>query len=235
MSGTRDDLMLSERQNNHLKIDGYIMILFCGDPHGEFDHIIQRVQQAKPAAVIMLGDQCMSQPFEQTFAAILGSTDIWFIHGNHDTDTVHYYDHLFTYHDRNLHGRVIEIDGLKIAGLGGIFRNQVWYPPEEPQHITKNDFMARCGKGNLWRGGLPRKHRSSIFPEDIQSFDGLKADILVTHEAPSAHPHGFQAIDKLAKSLEAKFIIHGHHHDPFNYGSQNYMNIGLRDLFELTC
>ncbi|MFQ2019395.1 metallophosphoesterase [Aeromonas veronii] len=120
-------------------------------------------------------------------------------------------------------------------GLGGIFRNQVWYPPEEPQHITKNDFMARCGKGNLWRGGLPRKHRSSIFPEDIQSFDGLKADILVTHEAPSAHPHGFQAIDKLAKSLEAKFIIHGHHHDPFNYGSQNYMNIGLRDLFELTC
>ena len=62
------------------------MILFCGDPHGEFDHIIQRVQQMKPAAVIMLGDLCLSQPFEQTFASILELADIWFIHGNHDTE-----------------------------------------------------------------------------------------------------------------------------------------------------
>ena len=209
------------------------MILFCGDPHGRFDHIIQRVQQAKPTAVIMLGDLCLSQPFEQTFASILELADIWFIHGNHDTDEVQYHDHLFASPERNLHGQVIEIDGFKIAGLGGIFRSQVWYPPEPPRYTTKQDFIAHCGKGNLWRGGLPRKHRSSIFPEDIQCFDGLKADILVTHEAPIAHPHGFQAINELAQSLEAKTIIHGHHHDPFSYGSQNYMNIGLRDLFEL--
>lgn len=233
MSSTRDYLVLSERQSDHLNIDGYRMILFCGDPHGEFDHIIQRVQQAKPAAVIMLGDLCMSQPFEQTFAAILESTDIWFIHGNHDTDTVHYYDHLFTFHNRNLHGRVVEIDGLKIAGLGGIFRNQVWYPPEEPQHITKNDFMARCGKGNLWREGLPRKHRSTIFPEDMLCFTGLTADILVSHEAPISHPHGFKAIDELAESLNARTIIHGHHHDPFKYGETNVINLGLRELLEI--
>ena len=209
------------------------MILFCGDPHGEFGHIIQRVQQMKPAAVIMLGDLCLSQPFEQTFASILKLTDIWFIHGNHDTDEVRYHDHLFACSERNLHGRVVEIDGLKIAGLGGIFRSQVWYPPESPNYAMKQDFIAHCGKGNLWRSGLPRKHRSSIFPEDIQCFDGLQADILVTHEAPIAHPHGFQAIDDLAQSLGATTIIHGHHHDPFIYGSQNYMNIGLRDLFEL--
>ena len=211
------------------------MILFCGDPHGEFDHIIQRVQQMKPAAVIMLGDLCLSQPFEQTFASILGLTDIWFIHGNHDTDEVRYHDHLFACPERNLHGRVVEIDGFKIAGLGGIFRSQVWYPPEPPRYTTKQDFIAHCGKGNLWRGGLPRKHRSSIFPEDIQSFDSLKADILVSHEAPSAHhPHGFQAINELAQSIEVTTIIHGHHHDPFSYGSKKQMNIGLRDLFELT-
>lgn len=209
------------------------MILFCGDPHGEFDHIIQRVQQAKPAAVIMLGDLCLSQPFEQTFASILELTDIWFIHGNHDTDEVRYHDHLFACSERNLHGRVVEIDGFKIAGLGGIFRSQVWYPPEPPRYATQQDFIAHCGKGNLWRGGLPRKHRSSIFPEDIQCFDSLQADILVTHEAPIAHPHGFEAIDDLAQSLGATTIIHGHHHDPFSYGSQNYMNIGLRDLFEM--
>ncbi len=206
------------------------MILFCGDPHGEFDHIIQRVQQMKPAAVIMLGDLCLSQPFEQTFASILGLTDIWFIHGNHDTDEVRYHDHLFACPERNLHGRVVEIDGFKIAGLGGIFRSQVWYPPEPPRYTTKQNFIAKCGKGNLWQGGLPRKHRSSIFPEDIQSFDGLKADILVSHEAPSAHPHGFQTIDELAQSLGATTIIHGHHHDPFHYGTPSRINVGLRSF-----
>ena len=123
------------------------MILFCGDPHGEFDHIIQRVQQMKPAAVIMLGDLCLSQPFEQTFASILGLTDIWFIHGNHDTDEVRYHDHLFACPERNLHGRVVEIDGFKIAGLGGIFRSQVWYPPEPPRYTTKQNFIAKCEIG----------------------------------------------------------------------------------------
>ena len=184
----------------------------------------------KPAAVIMLGDLCLSQPFEQTFASILGLTDIWFIHGNHDTDEVRYHDHLFACPERNLHGRVVEIDGFKIAGLGGIFRSQVWYPPEPPRYTTKQNFIAKCGKGNLWQGGLPRKHRSSIFPEDIQSFDGLKADILVSHEAPSAHPHGFQTIDELAQSLGATTIIHGHHHDPFHYGTPSRINVGLRSF-----
>ncbi|MEZ7862896.1 MAG: metallophosphoesterase [Aeromonadaceae bacterium] len=215
---------------NQLCISGNSMILFCGDPHGEFDHIIQRVQQTKPAAVIMLGDLCLSQPFEQTFASILELTDIWFIHGNHDTDEVRYHDHLFACPERNLHGRVIEIDGFKIAGLGGIFRSQVWYPPGSPRYTTKQDFIAHCGKGNLWRGGLPRKHRSSIFPEDIQCFDGLKADILVTHEAPISHPHGFQAIDNLALSLGATTIIHGHHHKPFDYHDRSKINIGIHDI-----
>ncbi len=208
-------------------------ILFCGDPHGEFEHITQRVQQTKPAAVIILGDLCLKQPFEQTFAAILELTDVWFIHGNHDTDKEQYHDHLFACPERNLHGRVVEIDGLKIAGLGGIFRSQVWYPPEPPRYITRQDFIAHCGKGNLWRGGLPRKHRSSIFPEDIRCFDSLKADILVTHEAPIDHPHGFQTIDDLAQSLGTTTIIHGHHHDPFSYNDNSAFNIGSHGLMEL--
>lgn len=209
------------------------MILFCGDPHGEFEHIIQHVQQSNPAAVIILGDLCLSQSFEQTFAPILERTDVWFIHGNHDTDEVRYHDHLFACHERNLHGRVAEIDGFKIAGLGGIFRNQVWYPPKPPRYTTRKDFIAHCGKGNLWRGGLPRKHRSSIFPEDIQCFEGLKVDILVTHEAPIAHPHGFLAIDELAQSLGATTIIHGHHHEPYNYEKNTTFNIGIHGLMEL--
>ena len=210
------------------------MIYFFGDVHGHFDHVLDIVARDRPTAIVLLGDLQAQRPLEAELEFILEMTEVWFIHGNHDTDEVRYHDHLFACSERNLHGRVVEIDGFKIAGLGGIFRSQVWYPPEPPRYTTKQDFIAHCGKGNLWRGGLPRKHRSSIFPEDIQSFDSLKADILVSHEAPSAHPHGFQAINDLAQSLGATTIIHGHHHDPFSYGSQNHMNIGLQELFELT-
>jgi hypothetical protein len=121
----------------------------------------------------------------------------------------------------------------RLRVLAGIFRSQPWYPPIFPRSITRQGLIAHCGKGNLWRGGLPRKHRSSIFPEDIQCFDSLKADILVTHEAPIDHPHGFQAIDYLAQSLVATTIIHGHHHDPFSYDDNSVFNIGIYGLMEL--
>lgn len=65
-------------------------------------------------------------------------------------------------------------------------------------------YLARCGKGNLWRGGLPLTHRSTIFPDDYERLLKQRADILVTHEAPSAHPHGFAAIDLLPAAWVCK-------------------------------
>ena len=41
--------------------------------------------------------------------------------------------------------------------------------------------------------------------------------MLVTHEAPSAHPHGFAALDELARSLKVLTTFHGHHHDCLDY------------------
>lgn len=209
--------------------------LFCGDPHGQFEHIFERVRQTRPTAVVLLGDLDLAQPFEIAFAPILDLTELWFIYGNHDTDHEYCYDHLFhsALSDRNLHGKVMNIGGLRIAGLGGVFRGQIWYPPAEPRYQTKADFIARCGKGNRWRGGLPLKHRSSIFPEDLDQFKGQKADILVCHEAPAAHPHGFAAIDELADSLGVKQIIHGHHHEPFIYSDPQYVNVGFRGFYEM--
>ncbi len=211
-------------------------LLFCGDPHGQFEHIFERVRHMRPKAVILLGDLDLPQPFETVFAPILGLTEVWFIHGNHDTDHAYCYDHLFhsALSDRNLHGKIMNIGGVRIAGLGGVFRGQIWYPPETPRYQTKADFIARCGKGNRWRGGLPLKHRSSIFPDDLELFKGQKADILVCHEAPSAHPHGFAAIDDLADSLGVKQIIHGHHHEPFIYADPRYMNVGFRGFYEMS-
>jgi len=132
-------------------------VLFCGDPHGMFEHILQRVQQLQPKAVVLLGDLDLPQSFETVFAPILDLTELWFIHGNHDTDNERCYDHLFhsSLSHRNLHGKIMNIGGLRIAGLGGVFRGQIWYPPEAPRYQTKADFIARCGKGNRWRSGLP--------------------------------------------------------------------------------
>ena len=65
--------------------------------------------------------------------------------------------------------------------------------------------------------GNALKHKSTIFHEDWLTLYGQEADILVTHEAPSCHHHGFKAIDVLAKGMKAKFTFHGHHHDRLNY------------------
>ena len=37
---------------------------------------------------------------------------------------------------RNLHNRVVEIQGQRIAGLGGVFRGQIWMPPNKPMYLT---------------------------------------------------------------------------------------------------
>ena len=166
-----------------------------------------------------MGDLQAQRPLEIELASILDKTAVWYIHGNHDTDSDSDYDNLFgsALAERNLHGRVVEIDGLRIAGLGGVFRGQVWAPPGAWQYERPQDFAARSGKGNRWRGGLPRKHRSSIFPSDYFNLVRQQADILVTHEAPSSHPHGFDAIDELARSLGVSKVFHGHHHDRLDY------------------
>ena len=39
--------------------------------------------------------------------------------------------------------------------------------------------------------------------------------MLITHEAPSCHRHGFAAIDRLADVAAARLIVHGHHHESY--------------------
>lgn len=217
------------------------MILFLGDPHGRFDHVIEAVMACHPEAIVLLGDIQARRPLDIELAPILGMTDVWFIHGNHDTDSDLYYDNLFgsALADKCLHGRVAEVAGVRIAGLGGVFRGQVWIPPEPWNYLMPKDFAAHCGAGNLWRGGVPRKHRSTIFPSDLSVLFSEKAEILVTHEAPSAHPHGFSVIDELANSLEVSKTFHGHHHDRRDYSGHalrlgfDAYGVGLRGITDI--
>lgn len=202
-------------------------IFFCGDTHRSFGHIIDLVAEHRPAAIVLLGDLQAQRPLHEELASIRGLTEIWWIHGNHDTDSDADYDNLFGSQlaDRNLHGRVAEIAGLRVAGLGGIFRSQIWLPgsatrTEQRRFESPDDFIVQCGKGNRWRGGLPRKHRSTIFPSEYEALATQQADILVTHEAPSCHPNGFAAIDALACALGVQKSYHGHHHDRIDYSGE---------------
>lgn len=196
------------------------MILFLGDTHGNFRHLAQVVEANRPEAIVFLGDVGAARPLEIELAPILGQCEILFIHGNHDNDTEAVYLNLVESRlsAGNLHGRVITLkSGLRIAGLGGVFRGKVWMPPAPPLFESMAAYARQTPRQDRWRGGVPLKHHTTIFYEDYLKLACEKADILVTHEACSAHPNGFEAIDELARALCVQKAFHGHHHDTLDY------------------
>ena len=195
------------------------LTFFCGDPHGSFDHILRAAKEYRPKAMVILGDLQPPAPLHEVLADILPFVDVWWIPGNHDTDNDLFYDRLWRSElaGHNLHGRVAVVNGLRIAGLGGVFRGQIWMPPQAPNYNSAGAFIRRIGRGNMWRGGLPRRHRSSIFPSTYENLCAYHADVLVTHEAPGCHRKGFLAIDRLAKTLQVKYLFHGHQHEDRRY------------------
>ena len=74
-------------------------------------------------------------------------------------------------------------------------------------------------------------HWGTIYPETVDLLADLTADVLVTHEAPSYHPNGFQLIDTLAQSMGAKVVVHGHHHDRIDssarWAQQGFKSFGV--------
>lgn len=209
-------------------------ILFFGDPHGAFAPVVDAVRRCKPEAIVLLGDLQSRRPLHVELASILDRTEVWFIHGNHDTDTDEDFDHLFRSElaERNLHGRVETIAGYRVAGLGGVFRQKIW-DPAQPSALapfrSRDDLLSHVRRGRAtphdgWRGSYARKHHSSIFPDEIDLLSLQSADILVTHEAPSAHPRGFQVLDDLAIALGVTLLVHGHHHKTIDYVRDGLMD-----------
>ena len=66
-------------------------VFLCGDPHGEFDHILSAIDQWHPDAVLILGDLTPSHSLDEIFKGVKG-TKIYWIPGNHDTDSDLIYD-----------------------------------------------------------------------------------------------------------------------------------------------
>jgi predicted phosphodiesterase len=213
-------------------------IFVAGDCHGRFDHVVEAAQAYLPAAVILLGDMEAQAPLDQVLSPILGLTAVHWIVGNHDTDSEQSYDYIYgsALAAHSLDSRVVEIAGLRIAGLGGVFREKVWAPPAAPLFQSAEDFVRRCGRGNRWRDGLPLKHRSTIFPSDYRRLLKQRADVLVTHEAPGCHRNGFPALDQVAHALRVRVALHGHHHETYQAqiaGGVRVIGVGLREIVDL--
>lgn len=110
------------------------MIWLLGDVHGNFDHVLETVERTgeQLAVLVFLGDLECQRPFSECVAEIeAAGIQCWAIPGNHDTDSIDNYLNLWgddLFQERNLHGRVVEIAGLRVSGLGGIFRGQISEP-----------------------------------------------------------------------------------------------------------
>lgn len=218
------------------------MIIFAGDPHGCFDHIESYFEEHcslnhEDLHLIILGDLALNN--EQKLISLAKKCNLWFIHGNHDGITSDSFKTIWglEWQKYNLHGKITTIDGVKIAGLGGIFRGKIWMPPNRPLFLDPIHFCQYLSQDELYKGGLPLRHRSSIFPSDIEDLSQFQADILVCHEAPLPHPSGFQVINDLAQDLGVRHIFHGHHHENFLYDNTNQAikitNVGWRSLADL--
>lgn len=202
------------------------MIWFLGDVHGQFDHVLRMVKTHRPAAVIFLGDLECGLPLDIILRPILDLTEIWFIHGNHDSDRSSFWHNLHgnSLSKHSLHGKVVEVAGYRVAGLGGTFEAIAWLPGTTDNGVQNyQDFLVSLERRPQHEDIIKTKRLhalSAIFPDDYFSLAMESADILVCHEAPSCHRYGYKEIDELALAMGVKMVVHGHHHDNMDYRSE---------------
>jgi len=203
-------------------------IVFIGDIHQQWQLVERGLEtlDVLPRAAVLLGDLQCDRPLDELAAPLLDrGIAVHWIFGNHDNDGGPEMWANLVEPERNprtapgaLHGKVADIAGVRIAGLGGTFRPRIWEPPEPPRLHRREQLPADLANlGPNWR----QEHidalahslgATAIWPEDYDDLAGQRADILVTHEAPRSHPSGNAALDALARAMGAGLIVHGHHH-----------------------
>lgn len=210
-------------------------ILFYGDPHGSWEGLYKALDKRTVADVIVMGDMDLTEPLTVVRDRIADfGAKLWWIPGNHDADRQDWFSNSFdSYDEGNLSRRAQSLSsGHVVAGLGGIFRGSVWWPKEdagvEPKFKTRQELSASLPVQKRWRSLVPMKHHATIFPEDVEALAGMRADILVTHEAPLPHQHGFQALNSLAANLGVKLVVHGHHHKFYVQQADGFTVVGTR-------
>lgn len=207
-------------------------LLFAGDTHGELKHL-ERLQSDLP--IIHLGD---AAPLHGMLKDVLSpglASRFWFIPGNHDYDREQYMLELLHggLEEKSLHATVKRINGVRVAGLGGVFMQRVWHPElGPPVHETRQHYLEQLPKKDRQR--MPMSVAGAIWFEDYERLFDQKADVLVTHEAPGCHKNGFKELDELAEAMGCALIVHGHHHQYYqttvNNGRTHVLGVGLRGI-----
>lgn len=197
-------------------------LIFYGDPHGVWEPLLAACADAPPDGVVLLGDCDLRVPLREQIAPMFAAAiRVLWIPGNHDTDSPDAYDRLWGEHPcGNLHASAVEVGGVAVAGLGGVFKGRIWYPKSDaaapPLHHSRADHLKRLARTTHWRGGLPLRLRDAIYPEDVDALASVRADVLVAHEAPSCHHNGFVGVDSAAHACAARLVVHGHHHHAYD-------------------
>lgn len=239
--GKRADLPDLVSMDLAARLDG---ILFYGDPHGQWEPLLDALDTSV-RSIIILGDLAEAKHHPHQVDEVrrvlkeLSARGIdWHtISGNHDSDTAEICDLVYRdLGDRLLDGRVVHVGkpNIAIAGLGGVVSGRIWDGVNKAAADSPEALLAITPRQEHHRGGLPFKKRRTIFPSTVRELSGQKADVLISHEAPSCHPHGFAFINELAEAMGARLIVHGHHHAAYEDQLENGVlvrGLGLAEVW----
>lgn len=128
-------------------------ILFCGDPHSKFRQMVAAAHDTSAQSVILLGDMEPERPLELEMAPLdRAGVEWYFIAGNHDADSQAVASRVWNQHTdpHNVHGRVVTLrSGVRLAGLAGVFRGDVWYPKVGGKNGGRSSHYSREDLGTI--------------------------------------------------------------------------------------
>lgn len=183
------DYELILKDNGVMKFNKSITLLIISDTHGDIK--LQKAMQDKLAGIrnydacFMLGD--ISDNDCKMIKEVIPQEKIYGLLGNHDR-----FSFLEEHNIKNINGKVININGVRIAGIQGTFK----YKPEYFPSYT---------------------HEESI--EFLKSVP--EADILLSHDKPFTFEtgdlvhDGLKGITEYLYSNRVPINIHGHLHTSY--------------------
>ncbi|MBQ1838010.1 MAG: metallophosphoesterase family protein [Ruminococcus sp.] len=131
------------------------------------------------------------------FLVTLAHCPLVYVHGNHDDGNRREPEGCIC-----ADGRIVEVNGLRIMGLGGSYRYR------DGRYMYTEKQMARRARGLA----AQLRHKSGF-------------DILLTHapayglnDLPTLPHRGFECFNTLIEQYEPRYFIHGHVHR--NYGAR---------------
>lgn len=146
---------------------------------------------------------CGDLPYEYLeYIVTLTNKPLFYVPGNHDPKYNKNSKRAYAEGGNNIDLRVVQVNGLTIAGVGGSIR----YRPDGVNQYTQREMYWRVLKL------LPRLLYNRIFR-------GRQLDILITHSPPfgihdddtRAH-EGLKALNLLVKWTQPRYHFHGHTH-----------------------